>query len=67
MNFIYLVFNNLEAYIEEHSKNKYFILAPTNNNRDLIEKYTEIWNEIKKHIQLINNETIGYNRDFYEN
>ena len=38
----YLVFNNLKAYIEKSGENKYLAFALTDNNKDLIEKYTEI-------------------------
>ena len=48
---LYLVFNNLEAYVEESNANKYLVFISTNNNGNLVEKYTEVWNEIREHIK----------------
>ena len=31
-NSVYLVFNNLDAYIEESGENKYLVFAKTSNN-----------------------------------
>ena len=53
LNSLYLVFNNLEAYVEENDENKYLVLASTHSNGDLIEKDTEIWNEIKKQVNSV--------------
>ena len=47
-NSFYLVFNNLDAYIEKSGENKYLIFASTNKNEMVLGNYTEIWDEIKK-------------------
>ena len=47
-NSFYLVFNNLDAYIEKSGENKYFIFASRNKNEMVLGNYTEIWDEIKK-------------------
>ena len=46
-NSLYLVFNNLDPYIEKSGENKYLIFASTDKNGIDLEDYTEIWNEIK--------------------
>ena len=36
-NSLYLVFNNVDAYIEENNKNKYLIFASTDKNKEALE------------------------------
>ena len=50
-NSLYLVFNNLDAYIEKICESKYLIFASTDKNGMILEDYTEIWNEIKEQIE----------------
>ena len=47
------------------AKNKYLIFASTDNNEMVLGDYTEIWNTIKKQIELISgNKVIKYSKDF---
>ena len=41
-NSLYLVFNNVDAYIEENNENKYLIFASTDKNKEALENYTEL-------------------------
>ena len=44
----HLIFNNVDGYInEENNENKYLISAFTDKNKDVLEKYAELWNETK--------------------
>ena len=64
-NSFYLVFNNLDAYIEKSGKNKYLIFASTDKNGKATENYRELWNEIKEQIELISGDkVIKYEKDF---
>ena len=64
-NSLYLVFNNLDAYIEKSGENKYLIFPSTDKNRKALENYTELWNEIKEQIELISgNKVIKYEKGF---
>ena len=64
-NSLYLVFNNLDVYIEKCGENKYLIFASTDKNEMVLGDYTEIWNEIKEQIELISgNKVIKYSKDF---
>ena len=64
-NSLYLVFNNVDAYIEENNKDKYLIFALTDKNKEELENYTELWDEIKDQIELINgNKPIEYKKNF---
>ena len=65
LNTLYLVFNNLDAYIKKIGENKYLIFASTEKNKLMLKNYIELWDEIKKQIELItDNEIISYSKDF---
>ena len=54
VNSLYLVFNNVDAYIKcKFTGNKYFIFAFTAKNKEELENYTELWDEIKDQIEII--------------
>ena len=40
------------------------IFASTDKNKETFENYTEIWDEIKDHIELISGNKIEYKKDF---
>ena len=64
-NSIYLVFNNVDGYIEESNGNKYLIFASTNKNKEILKNNTELWNEIDNQIETINGgEPIEYKKYF---
>ena len=46
-NSLYLIFNNVDAYIEDDSETKYMVFPFTDKNREALENYTELWDEIK--------------------
>ena len=61
-----LSFNDVDRYIIEESNGcKYLIFASTNNNKKVLRKYTELWDEIKNQIETINGgKPIKYKKDF---
>ena len=58
LNSLYLVFSNLEAYIEKNGENRYLIFASTEKNKMVLENYTELWNEIKEQSDLITGDKV---------
>ena len=61
----YLIFDNVDGYIEESSGDKYLVFASKDNNKEVLKKYTEIWDEIKNQIKTITGaEPIKYKIDF---
>ena len=53
-NSLYLVFNNVDSYIECNSTgNKYLIFAFTDKNREALDIYTALWDGIKDQIEII--------------
>ena len=64
-NSLYLIFNNVDVYIEENNENKYLIFASTDKNKEVLENYTELWDEIKDQIETISDvKPIKYEKDF---
>ena len=62
---LYLVFNNVEAYIEKYNEDKNLVFALTDKNKEALENYTELWDEVKDQIELISdNEPTEYKKDF---
>ena len=52
---MYLLVNHASGYIEEKNGNKYLIFDDfVNENRDLLKKYTDVWDGIKTEIKAIN-------------
>ena len=62
---LYLIFNNVDAYIEESNENKYLIFSLRDKNKEALENYTERSDEIKNEIEaIIGIEPIKYEKDF---
>ena len=58
-NSIYLIFNNVDAYIEyktteDDSKTKYLVFPFTSKNREALENNAELWDGIKDPVDTIN-------------
>ena len=55
-----------DGYIEEESNgNKYLTFASTDRNKNVLEKYTKLWSEIKYHIQTIKaGKSLEYDKDY---
>ena len=47
VNLLCLVFSKVNSYFEEIDENKYLILVPTNESREKIKKYEELWSKIR--------------------
>ena len=43
----------MNGYSEEINKNKYLTLVPTNENKEIIKKYEELWSKIRDLIRSI--------------
>ena len=54
VNPFYLIISKADGYIEESNRNKYLTLVSTDKNKEVLEKYTELWGEINYQIKTIN-------------
>ena len=58
---LYLVFNNLYAYIEKSGENRYLTFASTEKYKIMLKNYIELWDEIKEKIELITGDKVILN------
>ena len=70
VNPLYLMINEMIGHvecnsIEEKNENKYLLLDEIDENKEVLNKYEEVWEDIKKDIEIINSgEKIEYEKDF---
>ena len=60
---MYLIFRYVNGYFEESYGNKYSTLIPTNENKEKIKKYEELWIKIRDLIRSITKESDDYDYD----
>ena len=63
---MYLLVNPASGYIEENNENKYIIFDDSvDENKELLKKHTDVWDEIKNKIKAINDsEENDYRKDY---
>ena len=65
VNPLYLMINEMFGHFEEKNGNKYLVLDDVDEKKEVLKKYEEIWEGIKKEIETINGgEKIEYGKDF---
>ena len=50
---MYLIIGEADEYIKEKIRNKYLVFASTDKNKEVLEKYTKLWDEIRYQIKAI--------------
>ena len=53
VNNLYIIFSKAKRYFEEINKSKYSTLVPTNEHKEEIKKYEELWSKIRDLIRSI--------------
>ena len=62
---MYLIIDKVDGYIEEKIGNKFLTLVSTDKNKEVLRKYTELWEKIKNLIKTIHDGEAGnYGKDF---
>ena len=65
VNSLYLMIHEIIGHFEEKNENKYLVLDEIDENKEVLNKYEEVWEGIKKEIETINGgEKIEYGKDF---
>ena len=64
MNPLYLLINHASGYIEEKGVNKYLISDSTDENKELLKKYNDVWNGIKNKIKEGSSGKCDYEKDY---
>ena len=60
---MYLGITRVNRYIEEKDSNKYLLFYSTDENKELLKKYNDVFNGIKDKIKEINNDG-DYKKDY---
>ena len=55
VNLFYLIINKRNGYIEESNVSRYLTLVPTDESKDTLKKYEELWSKIRDHIRTTTN------------
>ena len=62
---MYLIIGKVDGHIEEKNGSKYLVFDSANETKEVLEKYTELWDRIKNEIETINGGKKGkYGQDF---
>ena len=64
MNPLYLRITHANRYIEEKGVNKYLVFDSTDENKELIKKYNDVFNGIRDKIKEINSDECDYEKDY---
>ena len=64
VNPLYLIIGKVDGHIEEKNGSKYLVFDSTDENKEVLKKYTELWDGIKNEIETINGGKKGeYGKD----
>ena len=61
---LYLGITHANGYIEDKDMNKYLIFDSTDENKELLKNYNNVFNGIRDKIKEINNNECGYEKDY---
>ena len=64
VNPLYLKINNVNGYIEEKDSNKYLVFDSTDENKELLKKYSDVFNGIMSKIREIDNDWLEYAKEY---
>ena len=59
-----MLVNHAHWYIEEKNGNKYLIFDSTDENKELLKKYNDVWNGIKNKIKEVSSGECDYEKDY---
>ena len=61
---MYLNITHTDGYIEEKGVNKYLVFDSTDENKELLKKYNDVFNGIRDKIKEINSNECDYEKDY---
>ena len=64
VNLLYLIINKVNGYFEEINKNKYLMLVPTNESKEIKNKYEYLWSKIRDLISSITKNSHDYDEKY---
>ena len=64
INPLYLIIDHASGYIDEKEINKYLVFDSTDENKELLKKYDDIFNGIRNKIKKISGDECDYEKDY---
>ena len=64
VNPLYLTITHASGYIEEKGVNKYLVFDSTDENKELLKKYNDVFNGIRDKIKKISDDECDYEKDY---
>ena len=64
MNLLYLRVDHVGGYIEEKGANKYLAFDSTKENKELLNKYSDVFNGIREKIKEVCSDVSDYEKDY---
>ena len=64
LNPLYLNIDHASGYIKEKVVNKYLLFDSTDENKELLKKYNNVWNGIKNKIKEVDDSEFDYEKDY---
>ena len=64
VNTLYLIIAKVNGYFEEINKGKYLTLVPTNESKEKIKKYEELWSKIRYIIRSMTKNSDDYDEKY---
>ena len=64
VNPLYLHIDHVNGYIEEKGVNKYLVFDSTDENKELLKKYNDVFNGIMGKIKEVSNDECDYEKDY---
>ena len=64
VNPLYLRIGNASGYIEEINEDKYLVFDVTGENKNLLQRYDDVFNGIMDKIQKLNDDWLEYSKDY---
>ena len=61
---MYLIFRSVNGYFEEINKSRFLALVPTNESKQKINKYEELWSKIRDLIRSISKNSDDYDEKY---
>ena len=62
LNHLYLNIDHASGYIKEKGINKYLVFDSTDENKELLKKYNDVWNGIKNKIKEVDDSQCNYEK-----
>ena len=64
VNPLYLIIAHASGYIEEKGVNKYLVFDSTDENKELLKKYNDVFNGIRDKIKKVCSDVCDYEKDY---